>query len=113
MANGRAGRPDVRGNSRTRHRRKLYLLLTFGRPVVWTVETDEFGDLSPADPLDHTAWVAQCHECSTLVTYQTMMVDRIKLGIDGGRYTRDNIQIHCPTCSHRQGQTVMRQRIAQ
>lgn len=104
MANGRVGRPDLRGSATDRHNRKMFLLNKFGRRHI-----DWLAYWTPTN-CDRTHWIAQCHECSTLVTYDTMMVDRINLGINGGRYTRDNIQIHCPTCSHRQGNTVMRQR---
>lgn len=75
---------NERGGSRDRRARKLWLLAKHGRAVA-----------------GH--WIAQCWECSTLVTYATMIVDRITPGEHGGRYTRDNIRIHCPRCSCTQG----------
>jgi 5-methylcytosine-specific restriction endonuclease McrA len=71
---------ELRGNSADRRARKLFLLNKKGDGVQ-----------------------APCHECSNVVTYETMIVDRIIPGIQGGRYTRDNIQIHCHTCSDLQG----------
>lgn len=44
-----------------------------------------------------------CWECGTMVDTRTLIVDRIVPGELGGRYTRDNIRPHCPTCSCRQG----------
>lgn len=81
---------DARGNSEDRRARKWFLLKRDGNGVK-----------------------APCCECGAMVTYLTMCVDRIKPGIDGGRYTRDNIQIHCGTCSNQQGLELKRLRNAQ
>ena len=81
---------NERGSSRNRRARKQWLLATHGREIhMW------FGAVK--------VWVAQCWECSTLVTYTTMIVDRIIPGEHGGTYRRNNIRIHCPQCSCRQG----------
>ncbi|QGH80085.1 HNH endonuclease [Gordonia phage NHagos] len=49
--------------------------------------------------------MAPCHECGEPVTFETMCVDRHPVsGEQGGRYTRDNIAVHCAGCSGRQGQ---------
>lgn len=45
-----------------------------------------------------------CSDCPTVVTDETMYVDRIIPGEQGGRYTRNNIKPHCQLCSCRQGQ---------
>jgi 5-methylcytosine-specific restriction endonuclease McrA len=74
---------NVRGSSYARKRRRAFLLNKFGD-----------GETAP------------CHECGQLVNDETMVVDRIIPAKFGGRYTRDNIQIHCATCSHRQGAKV-------
>jgi hypothetical protein len=42
---------------------------------------------------------ASCWECLTVVTYTTMICDRIIPGIRGGKYTLDNLRIHCASCS--------------
>ncbi|AAN02141.1 HNH endonuclease [Mycobacterium phage Barnyard] len=88
-----------RGNTRDRYARKMFLLEKHGRCIV----------LVEGEWTNVVAWVAQCWECSTLVTYDTMIVDRIIPKSKGGRYTRDNIQIHCPTCSHKQGNRIKRE----
>lgn len=76
---------NERGSAAARRTRKLWLLTQHGREVA-----------------GH--WIAQCWECSTLVTYASMIVDRIIPGEHGGTYRRTNIRIHCPRCSCRQGQ---------
>lgn len=68
---------EKRGNAGNRRARKHWLLSYFG-----------------------TGTVCQCWECSTLLTIETIHVDRIQ---PGGSYRRDNIRPHCPTCSHKQG----------
>jgi hypothetical protein len=71
---------NVRGSAANRRRRKLALL-----------ERDGNGQQ------------ARCWECGRTVTYRTMICDRIKPGIRGGRYGMDNLRIHCPKCSEAQG----------
>ena len=80
MARTDDGHVNARGNTKDRRARKMFLLNKHGNGV-------------------H----APCHECSTPVEYDTLVVDRIIPGRDGGRYTRDNIQIHCFPCSYLQG----------
>lgn len=50
--------------------------------------------------------IALCWQCPTIVDFESMFVDRIKPGAEGGKYGyRDlsNNRIHCERCSHRQG----------
>lgn len=42
--------------------------------------------------------------CQQWVTLETITVDRIVPGIDGGTYVRANIRPACAPCQHRQGQ---------
>ncbi|QFG11223.1 HNH endonuclease [Gordonia phage CloverMinnie] len=54
---------------------------------------------------DGDGTTAPCHECGAVVSFDTMCVDRHPIpGEQGGRYTRDNIAVHCVGCSGRQGQ---------
>lgn len=48
---------------------------------------------------DGDGTTASCWECLTVVTYSTMICDRIVPGIRGGRYTLENLRIHCASCS--------------
>lgn len=73
---------NERGGSHDRRRRKLFLLTKFG---------------------DGTT--AKCHEeeCTTMLTYDTIYVDRIIPAHLGGTYRRDNIRPHCRYHSCAQG----------
>lgn len=69
-------RPDLRGNSQDRRRRKTWLLsLGDGKSV-------------------------PCHWCGKRLTRSTVESDRHPIkGEDGGRYTRDNIVPACRSCN--------------
>lgn len=72
---------DQRGNTRNRHRRKLWLLEAFG---------------------DGT-W-AKCTFCPVMLDIRTITVDRWPIaGVDGGRYVRGNIRPSCGACASEQG----------
>lgn len=73
---------ELRGNAADRRRRKLYLL-------------DKFGD--------GTVVVCAGDACTTVLTFETLTVDRIVMGCDGGRYTRDNIVPKCRPCNSSEG----------
>jgi hypothetical protein len=77
---------DLRGNSKDRRARKLFLL-------------NQVTEQNPVPDGVH----APCWECGKTVTYDTMIVDRIDEGKFGGRYVRQNIRIHCEDCSLQQG----------
>lgn len=47
---------------------------------------------------------APCWECGTVVTFETMVRDKIIPGVKGGRYVLKNLRVHCSPCSIRQGQ---------
>lgn len=67
---------NVRGNSQERRKRRSWLLTTFGD-----------GETAP------------CAFCGIQLTNETLTVDRITPGCDGGRYTRDNIRPACFRCN--------------
>lgn len=45
----------------------------------------------------------RCHFCLVVLTLETMTVDRIVPGCQGGRYTRDNIRPACGPCNSSEG----------
>lgn len=77
---GTTNRND-RGNAADRRARKLYLL-------------DEFGD-----GVTVACALGVSPNCPGTVTFDTLSVDRIVPGIEGGRYTRDNIRPSCLPCN--------------
>jgi hypothetical protein len=110
--NGRCN-TNERGSSYCRRERKMWLLTKFsdGRCMCGHVQ-NRHKTLPYAG--NHIACRhcecpkyrprVPCWECGAWVWFDTMVVDRIIPGEQGGRYTRDNIRIHCPKCSGRQGQ---------
>ena len=80
---------NVRGSSHDRRRRKRWLLETFDV------------DLGPDR--------ARCAHCETIVTYETMEVDRIVPGALGGRYIRSNIWPSCQSCNMSAGHALQQE----
>ncbi|MGN6324518.1 hypothetical protein [Pseudolysinimonas sp.] len=73
---------NARGSSYARRARKQWLLDTFGD-----------GETAPCFVPD----------CSAILTLQTITVDRITLGCDGGSYRRDNIRPACGSHNSSEG----------
>lgn len=67
---------NVRGNSKDRAARKTWLLQQFGDGVE-----------------------APCAFCGESLTFETVTVDRIIPGCQGGRYVRENIRPSCGPCN--------------
>jgi hypothetical protein len=99
---------NVRGGSEDRRRRREWLVLTYradkdvmvllrysdGRRMFWT----------PVDLGTEGAQPAcRCYRCGVLLTTETVTVDRIKPGCQGGTYRRDNIRPACGTCNSSTG----------
>lgn len=76
MANGKRHGGDIRGNSYDRRARKRWLVREFGNG-----ET------------------CACVYCEVSLTFETLTVDRIRPGYDGGRYIHPNIVPSCYWCN--------------
>jgi hypothetical protein len=50
----------------------------------------------------------RCYRCGVLLTCETVTVDRIRPGCQGGTYARPNIRPACGTCNASTGATVRR-----
>lgn len=100
-----------RGSSETRRRRRHWLVKTYladqparvlcdgTEPGSWLVETP---------PVGVRRWVCampacRCYRCGTLLTVDTVTVDRIIPGCRGGTYRRDNIRPACGRCNSETG----------
>lgn len=75
---------NERGSSYGRRARKWWLLQTFEHP--------RFG----------AGWT-WCYLCLALLSYETLTVDRIVPGCEGGRYVRGNIRPACGRCNSATG----------
>lgn len=76
---------DPRGSAEDRRKRRQWLLDVFGngKRALCRLRLDP--------------------ECLGVVDMATMSVDRIRPGLHGGSYRRDNIQPACQPCQTRQG----------
>lgn len=78
---------NARGNSRDRAARRRWLVTAWQADYYVGVDT-------PA---------CRCYRCGTLLTEQTVTVDRIVPGCKGGRYVRGNIRPACAGCNSETG----------
>jgi len=77
---------NARGSAASRRRRKQYLL-------------DSFGDGKSAP--------CSFEGCELMLTFETITVDRILMGVDGGSYRRDNIRPACGFHNSSEGSKAM------
>jgi hypothetical protein len=103
---------NARGGSEDRRRRREWLVETYranqdvitvegwGGPVIIAVTVGTEGS-SPA---------CRCYRCGALLTTETVTVDRIRPGCQGGTYARTNIRPACGTCNSSTGATTRRKR---
>jgi tRNA(Ile2) C34 agmatinyltransferase TiaS len=52
----------------------------------------------------------RCYRCGCLLSFETLEVDRIKPGCEGGTYARTNIRPACGDCNIETGNAVRLQR---
>lgn len=74
---------DVRGNTRDRQRRREWLIRTYRS--------------------DCGVGTCRCYRCGELLTVDTVTVDRIIPGCQGGTYRRENIRPACAGCNSETG----------
>ncbi len=83
---------NARGGSEDRRRRREWLVSTFRADV--DVAVTLFG-------IQASTWQAacRCYRCGKLLTVDTVTVDRIIPGCQGGTYRRSNIRPACSECN--------------
>lgn len=74
---------NERGSAAARRARKNYLLEVYAADV----------------QLVQFTRLCRCYRCGVLLDYETMEVDRIKPGCEGGTYVRGNIRPACGDCN--------------
>ena len=84
---------NARGGSEDRRRWKLYLL-----------------DVFQADELLNGLPACRCFRCGRLLTFETITVDRIIPGAEGGTYARNNIRPACEGCNRLLGYQLQKAR---
>lgn len=96
---------NERGSSYARAARRAWLVDTYRADVdvVWTYLP---GDVEPdmcVGPHGMGVPACRCYRCGVLLTVDTVTVDRIIPGCQGGTYRRNNIRPACGTCNSSTG----------
>lgn len=108
---------NARGSYTDRARRREWLVLTYraNRDLVRVAYTDGYVDLQPYDlvperimefesvVLAEAVPSCRCYRCGTLLTVDTVTVDRIIPGCKGGAYRRNNVRPACGACNSETG----------
>lgn len=94
---------NVRGSAESRRRRREWLVQTY-RADVDAVELMD-GSLFPMTGEPHGSGVAvcRCYRCGDLLSTNSVTVDRIIPGCQGGTYRRNNIRPACGGCNSETG----------
>lgn len=93
---------NQRGSSYSRRVRREWLVTTYRA----NVDVPDFHDLQlPVDgvPLGMGEPACRCYRCGDLLTVETVTVDRIIPGCQGGTYRRNNIRPACGPCNSETG----------
>jgi hypothetical protein len=96
---------NARGGSDSRRRRREWLVTCYraNRDVI-TIDLPYGPVVVDVDPGTEGAQPAcRCYRCGVLLTVDTVTVDRIKPGCQGGTYRRDNIRPACGPCNSETG----------
>lgn len=100
---------NARGSAEGRRRRREWLVQTYraNRDVVPILMRDGSSLLMDVILGTEGARAAcRCYRCGLLLTTETVTVDRIKPGCQGGTYRRDNIRPACGRCNSETGGSV-------
>lgn len=103
---------NARGGVEERRRRRAWLVDNFKSDVaVILVELFHGPLMVPVLPGTPGALATcRCYRCGALLTAETVTVDRIVPGCQGGTYRRSNIRPACGTCNSSTGATTRRKR---
>lgn len=92
---------NVRGGSEDRRRRREWLVETYRADVdVFVLGAPMVPVVVPVDRgTEHAVRACRCYRCGSLLTTDTVTVDRIVPGALGGTYRRNNIRPSCQPCA--------------
>lgn len=96
---------NARGGTTTRRRRREWLVETY-RADVDVVSLDFPLPYPLHTTLGEGVSACRCYRCGVLLTAETVTVDRIVPGCQGGTYRRDNIRPACMGCNSKTGGSV-------
>mgnify|MGYP003576165398 CR=1 FL=1 len=112
---------NASGSAEDRRRRKAWLLETYAADTkAWVYQFFD-GAIEAVEPgaLHVRAWLepyilrqdilaCRCYRCGKLLIFETLTVDRIIPGCQGGTYRRNNIRPACGKCNSETGGAVRR-----
>jgi hypothetical protein len=103
---------NARGGSDDRRRRREWLVQTFrANEDLMVLELYHGSLVVGVNPGAEGAEPAcRCYRCGQLLTADTLTVDRIIPGCQGGTYARNNIRPACGRCNSSTGATTRRKR---
>jgi hypothetical protein len=94
---------NARGSSHARQRRREWLVATYRANVDVLTSGPRILDLTP---LGKGQPACRCYRCGVLLTADTVTIDRIVPGAQGGTYRRSNIRPACGPCNSETGGAV-------
>lgn len=97
---GSSNRND-RGSAEQRRKRKAWLMETYRADV--DTQHGDFLGIGGGVALGSGVPACRCYRCGSLLTFDTMTVDRIIPGCKGGTYRRTNIRPACGDCNSETG----------
>lgn len=98
---------NARGSSGTRRRRREWLVQTFRADVDVEISKGT-AVVVGLWPIGERVPACRCYRCGALLTVETVTVDRIVPGCQGGRYVRGNIRPACGPCNSETGGALRR-----
>jgi hypothetical protein len=101
---------NARGGSDERRRRRAWLVETYRANVDVVAIELPYGPVIVEVVIgtEGSEPACRCYRCGVLLTVDTVTVDRIRPGCQGGTYRRDNIRPACGRCNSQTGATTRR-----
>lgn len=99
---------NQRGSSESRRRRREWLVATYRAdsdlcPGAWACIGWSLPEAEHEHPLGDGLAACRCYRCGELLSVETVTVDRIIPGCQGGTYRRTNIRPACAGCNSSTG----------
>lgn len=103
---------NARGGSDERRRRRAWLVETYRANVDVVAIELPYGPVIVEVVIgtEGSESACRCYRCGVLLTVDTVTVDRIRPGCQGGTYRRDNIRPACGRCNSQTGATTRRRK---
>lgn len=99
---------NARGGSDDRRRRREWLVATYRANEDVRVLELYHGSLVVGVNVGAGEPACRCYRCGKLLTVETLTVDRVVPGCQGGTYARTNIRPACGGCNSSTGATTRR-----